>query len=95
MMKKIRFYLAAAILALSVLSGCGMARDGYIEDAPHVTTAPIESPYLPASPMPTKAPADEKPTQDGASNGSTNGTANGSTNGSGAGTDADTGKDMK
>lgn len=87
MMKKIRFYLAAAILALSVLSGCGMARDGYIEDEPHVTTAPIESPYLPASPVPTKAPADEKPTQDGASNGSTNG--------SGAGTDADTGKDMK
>lgn len=55
-MKKIKFCLAAAILSLSVLSGCGMARDGYIEDRPYNTPAPIESPAV------TTAPKSEKST---------------------------------
>lgn len=68
-MKKKRFCLAAAILALSVLSGCGMARDGYVEDSPSVslpTAAPMESPYISASPMPTKNPVTDRDTDNGA-----------------------------
>ena len=49
-MKKIKFCLAAAILSLSVLSGCGMARDGYIEELPARTPAPTESPAVTAAP---------------------------------------------
>ena len=73
-MKKIKFCVAAAILSLSVLSGCGMARDGYIEDLPAQTVAPIESPAVTSTPRPTKkpaekdtaenAPAEETPTPD-------------------------------
>lgn len=60
-MKKIKFCLAAAILSLAVLSGCGMASDGFIEDAPERTAAPIESPAVTASPLPSKKPADKDP----------------------------------
>ncbi len=58
-MKKIRFCLAAAILSLAVLSGCGMARDGYIEDRPAQTVAPIESPAVTTSPQPSKKPMEK------------------------------------
>lgn len=58
-MKKIKLCLAAAILAASVLSGCGMARDGYIEDLPAETLAPIETPYVTSTPRPTKKPAED------------------------------------
>ena len=57
-MKKIKFCVAAAILSLSVLSGCGMARDGYIEDLPEQTVAPIESPAVSITPRPPTPPAD-------------------------------------
>lgn len=57
-MRKIKFCLAAAILSLAVLSGCGMLRDGYIEDYPAQTTAPIESPAVTLTPRPAKKPAD-------------------------------------
>ncbi len=63
-MKKIKFCLAAAILSLSVLSGCGMARDGYIEDLPAQTIAPIESPVPTSTPRPTKKPSDKDNTGD-------------------------------
>ncbi len=58
-MKKFKFCLAAAILSLAVLSGCGMAEDGYIEDRPAHTTAPIESPAVTTSPQPAKKPAEK------------------------------------
>ena len=58
-MKKIKFCLAAAILSLAVLSGCGMAQDGYIEDRPSQTIAPIEKPAATAAPKPTKKPGDK------------------------------------
>ena len=63
-MKKIKFCLAVAILAASVLSGCGMARDGYIEDLPAETLAPIETPFVTSTPRPTKKLAEgfEPPT---------------------------------
>ncbi len=57
-MKKTKLYLAAAILSLSILSGCGMARDGYIEDTPAQTLAPIESPAVATTPRPSKKPAE-------------------------------------
>jgi hypothetical protein len=57
--KKIKFCLAAAILSLSVLSGCGMARDGYIEDRPAQTSAPIESPAATSTPRPEKKPSEK------------------------------------
>ena len=63
-MKKIKFCLAAAILSLSVLSGCGMARDGYIEDLPAQTVAPIESPAVTSTPRPAKKPAENRPADD-------------------------------
>lgn len=65
MMKKKKFCLAGTILALAVLSGCGMARDGYIQDRPSSplpTVAPMESPYISASPMPTQTPSDNQKT---------------------------------
>ena len=63
-MKKIKFCLAAAILAATVLSGCGMARDGYIEDYPAQTAAPIETPLVTVSPKPEKNPAENAPKAD-------------------------------
>ena len=57
-MKKIKFCLAAAILSMAVLSGCGMARDGYIEDEPATTAAPIESPFVTSTPRPSKKPSE-------------------------------------
>lgn len=65
-MKRKRLALAGTILALTVLSGCGMARDGYIEDtpaAPRPTTAPMESPYISASPMPSERPSTDRDTE--------------------------------
>ncbi len=53
-MKKIRICLAAAILALGLLSGCGMYSDGYIEDDRSAAKTPIESPVIPD--MPTASP---------------------------------------
>ena len=58
-MKKIKFCLAAAILSLSVLSGCGLARDGYIEDLPPQTAAPIETPAVASTPRPSKKPTEK------------------------------------
>ena len=58
-MKKIKFCLAAAILSLSVLSGCGLARDGYIEDQSASTAAPIETPAVTSTPRPTKKPSEK------------------------------------
>ena len=63
-MKKIKFCLAAAILATALLSGCGMARDGYIEDLPAQTTAPVETPFVTSTPRPTKKPATDAPMGD-------------------------------
>ena len=58
-MKKIKFCLAAAILSLAVLSGCGMAQDGYIEDRPSQTTAPVESPAVTSTPRPSSKPSEK------------------------------------
>ena len=55
-MKKLKICLAVAILSLSVLSGCGMARDGYIEDYPAQTIAPIETPSVTKTPKPSQTP---------------------------------------
>ncbi len=59
-MKKKKSCLTALLLSLTVLSGCGMAEDGYIEDRPAQTRAPMESPYLSPSPLPTDTPLDEE-----------------------------------
>lgn len=56
-MKKIKFCLAAVMLSL-LLSGCGMARDGFIEETPHETREPVQSPYITTTPRPTERPAD-------------------------------------
>ncbi len=61
-MKKFKSCLAALLVCLPFLCGCGMARDGYIEDEPAQTRAPMESPYITASPAPTRMP--EKDTAD-------------------------------
>lgn len=58
-MKKIKFCLAAAILSLSVLSGCGMAQDGYIEERPSQTIAPMESPAITIAPRATNRPSEK------------------------------------
>ncbi len=58
-MKKIKFCLAAAILSLAVLSGCGMAEDGFIEERPTQTPAPIESPAVTSTPRPAKTPSEK------------------------------------
>ena len=60
-MKKIKFCVAAAILSMAVLSGCGMARDGYIEDHPAETIAPLETPLVTSTPRPSKKPAENRP----------------------------------
>lgn len=60
-MKKIKFCLAAAVLSL-LLSGCGMARDGFIEEKPSKTREPIESPYITATPRPTERPSETQMT---------------------------------
>ncbi len=57
-MKKFKFCLAAAVLAAALLSGCGMARDGYIEDEPAQTLAPVETPFVTSTPKPTKKPTE-------------------------------------
>ena len=57
-MRKIKFCLAAVVLAAALLSGCGMARDGYIEDLPAQTSAPLETPFVTSTPKPTKKPAE-------------------------------------
>ena len=57
-MRKIKFCLAAVVLATALLSGCGMARDGYIEDLPAQTPAPLETPFVTITPKPTKRPAE-------------------------------------
>ena len=57
-MRKIKFCLAAVALAAALLSGCGMARDGYIEDLPAQTSAPLETPFVTGMPKPTKKPAE-------------------------------------
>ena len=57
-MKKIKFCLAAVALAAALLSGCGMARDGYIEDYPAETITPLETPFVATTPKPTKKPAE-------------------------------------
>ena len=56
-MKKIKFCLAAVVLSL-LLSGCGMARDGLIEEKPSEMREPIESPYITTTPRPTDKPSD-------------------------------------
>ena len=56
-MKKIKFCLVAAVLSL-FLSGCGMARDGLIEEKPSEMREPIESPYITTTPRPTDKPSD-------------------------------------
>ncbi len=61
-MKKIKFCLAAAVLATTLLSGCGMARDGYIEDLPAQTPTPVETPFVTSTPRPTKKPASDAST---------------------------------
>ena len=63
-MKKIKFCVAAAILSMAVLSGCGMARDGYIEDYPAETIAPLETPFVTSTPRHTKNPAENRQTDD-------------------------------
>ncbi len=63
-MKKIKFCLAAAILSLFVLSGCGMARDGYIEDRPPQTATPVESPAVTSTPRPSQKPSDKGTEED-------------------------------
>ena len=60
-MKKIKFCLAAVVLSL-LLSGCGMARDGFIEETPSETREPIESPYITTTPRPTERPSDTQMT---------------------------------
>ncbi len=60
-MKKIKFCVAAVALSL-LLSGCGMARDGIIEEKPAETREPIESPYITTTPRPTERPADTQMT---------------------------------
>lgn len=55
-MKKIKFYLAVALFSMALLSGCGMARDGYIEDRPAQTVAPIETPAVTNMPKATQKP---------------------------------------
>ena len=57
-MSKIKFCLASLALAAALLSGCGMARDGYIEDLPAQTLAPLETPFVTSTPKPTKKPAE-------------------------------------
>ena len=57
-MKKFKFCLASVVLAAALLSGCGMARDGYIEDEPAQTIAPVETPFVATTPKPTKKPAE-------------------------------------
>ena len=57
-MRKIKFCLASVMLAAALLSGCGMARDGYIEDLPAQTPAPLETPFVTITPKPTKNPAE-------------------------------------
>ena len=61
-MKKIKFCLAAAILSLFVLSGCGMVEDGYIEDRPYQTVAPVETPAAAGTPRPEKKPSEKDTT---------------------------------
>ena len=58
-MKKIKSSLAALLLSLVFLSGCGMARDGYIGELPEQTHAPMESPYLDVSPRPSDMHRDD------------------------------------
>ena len=60
-MKKIKFCLTAVVLSL-LLSGCGMARDGFIEEKPTETREPIDSPYITTTPRPTERPADTQMT---------------------------------
>ena len=62
-MKKTKLCLAVAILSLSVLSGCGRVRDGYIEDSPAQTIAPIETPAVTKTPKPTPTPDEGGMTQ--------------------------------
>ena len=62
-MKKIRFCLAAAILSLFVLSGCGMAEDGFVEDRPYQTIAPTGSPVVTSTPRPAKKPFEKDTAQ--------------------------------
>lgn len=64
-MKQIKFCIAAAILSMAVLSGCGMARDGYIEDHPAETIAPLETPFVTITPQPSKKPVENRPTDNG------------------------------
>ena len=64
-MNKLKFRAAAAILSLAVLSGCGMARDGYIEDPPAETLAPVETPFVTGTPRSEKKPAENGMTDDG------------------------------
>ena len=59
-MKKTKSCLACLLLSLVYLSGCGMARDGYIEDLPAQTHAPMESPYIDVSPLPSDMHRDEE-----------------------------------
>ena len=56
-MKKLKCCLATLLVCLPFLCGCGMARDGYIEDRPAETLAPMESPVATAAPVPTRMPA--------------------------------------
>ena len=64
-MKKIKSCLAGLLLSLVFLSGCGMARDGYIEDLPAQTNAPMESPYIHVSPLPSDMHRDEETQMNG------------------------------
>lgn len=71
-MKKLKICVAAAAVSALLLSGCGMARDGFVRDNPEPTLAPVESPYITASPKPTEKPA-EKGGADNESAGDTTG----------------------
>ena len=55
-MKRTRKAVLGILAAVTLLSGCGMVEDGYIRDTPAPTTAPVQSPYLPVSPIPTLRP---------------------------------------
>ena len=59
-MKKIKSCLVILLAAFSFLSGCGMVENGYIEDKNAPTQAPMESPYISASPLPTLKPEEKK-----------------------------------
>ena len=63
-MKKIKFCVAAAVLSALVLSGCGLARDGYIEEHPDHMLTPAETPFVTTAPETQKKPAEKRPAEE-------------------------------